>query len=185
VDFGERLMGAAAQLVEILLELHRVRVGVAGLQSRKRAEQAARDANVRRLEAQIEVVVRQRADALLDARGFASPSLRHADQDTRNRPHAIRPSKTDAGVELSEIFREPERSKAIGHLLFTLGPHPALVYASARSPRSSFAEFVGLTPCLRQRLARTNQTTSARRPKGSGCESHTVPPLSAGSRVHC
>src|SRR5215472_6356505 len=65
VDFGERLAGALPQLVPRLLERHRVRAGIAGPQPRERAEQTARDADVRRLEADVEVVVRARAVALL------------------------------------------------------------------------------------------------------------------------
>ena len=65
VDFGEWLARALAQLVEHLLERHQVRVGIARLEARKRAEQARRHADVGGFEAQIEVVVRQRAVAPL------------------------------------------------------------------------------------------------------------------------
>src|SRR5436190_5771987 len=58
VHFGQRLIGALAQFVEDLFERHRVRAGIAGLEARERAEQAAGDADVRGLEAQIEVVKR-------------------------------------------------------------------------------------------------------------------------------
>src|SRR5204863_10208151 len=56
---------ALPELVPRLLERHRVRPGVAGPEPRKRAEQAARDAHVRRFEADVEVVVGARAVALL------------------------------------------------------------------------------------------------------------------------
>ena len=65
VDFGQRLAGALPQLVPRLLERHRVRPGIAGTQPRERAEQAARDADVGRLEPDVEVVVGARAVALL------------------------------------------------------------------------------------------------------------------------
>ena len=69
VDFGEGLMGTLPQLVPRLLERHRVRPVVAGLQPRERAEEAAGDADVGRFEADIEVVVRPRAVASSRARG--------------------------------------------------------------------------------------------------------------------
>ena len=65
VQLGERLIGALAQLVPRLLERHRVGLGHAGLQTRERAEQTARLADVGRLEAQVVVEVGARAVALL------------------------------------------------------------------------------------------------------------------------
>ena len=66
MQLGERLVGALAQLVPGLLERHRVRVAASvGLQPRERAEQAARLADVGRLEAQVVVEVGARAVALL------------------------------------------------------------------------------------------------------------------------
>src|SRR5262249_40884520 len=65
VDLGERLMRAPAQLLPRLLERHRVRAGVARLEARERAEQTTGDADVRRLEADVEIEVRPRAVALL------------------------------------------------------------------------------------------------------------------------
>ncbi len=61
VDFGQGLMGTAAQLVPDLLERHRVRARITRLEPRERAEQAAGDTDVGRLEADVEVVVRARA----------------------------------------------------------------------------------------------------------------------------
>ena len=58
VDFGEGLMGTAAQLVPDLLERHRVRARITRLEPRERAEEAAGDTDVGRLEADVEVVVR-------------------------------------------------------------------------------------------------------------------------------
>ena len=82
VDFGERLVGALAQLVEHLLERHRVRAGVAGPQPRERTEETARHADVRRFEPQVEVVVRHARRAAARARD--SPASRpRADPDTR------------------------------------------------------------------------------------------------------
>ena len=65
VDFGERLVGALTQLVEDLLERERVGLRIVGLQARKRAEQAARFADVGRFEPQVVVVERRRAMPLL------------------------------------------------------------------------------------------------------------------------
>ena len=65
VQLGERLIGAATQLVPRLLERHRVGRGVGRLQPRERAEQTARDADVGRLEPQVVVEVRARGVALL------------------------------------------------------------------------------------------------------------------------
>ena len=65
VNFRERLARALPQLVEHLFERHQVRVGIARLQARKRAEQARRHAHVGGFEPEIEVVVRQRAVAAL------------------------------------------------------------------------------------------------------------------------
>ena len=65
VEFGQRLVRALTQLVPRLLERHRVRLGHPGLQPRERAEQAARLADVGRLETQVVVEVGARAVALL------------------------------------------------------------------------------------------------------------------------
>ena len=59
VDLGERLIGTLTKLVEHLIERQRVCVGVARLEPRKRAEQAAGHADVGGLEAQVVVVKRQ------------------------------------------------------------------------------------------------------------------------------
>ena len=65
VDLGQRLVRALAQLVPRLLERHRVGAVVARLEAGERAEQAARDADVGRLEADVVVVEGARAVALL------------------------------------------------------------------------------------------------------------------------
>ena len=57
VDLGERLVRALPQLVEHLLERQRVSGRRLRRQPRERAEQAARDADVGRLEPDVEVVV--------------------------------------------------------------------------------------------------------------------------------
>ena len=57
VDFGERLVRAGAELVPGLLERQRVRALVARLQPRERAEEAAGDTDVRRLDADVVVEV--------------------------------------------------------------------------------------------------------------------------------
>ena len=49
VELGEGLVGTLPKLVPGLLEGHRVRLGHAGFETRKRAEQAARLADIRRL----------------------------------------------------------------------------------------------------------------------------------------
>src|SRR5262245_45958692 len=58
MDFRQRLLRPAAQLVEDLIEGHRVRIGIARTKTRERAEEAARRTHVRRLEPEVEVVVR-------------------------------------------------------------------------------------------------------------------------------
>jgi hypothetical protein len=65
VQFGERLVGAASKLVPRLFERHRIGRSIRRLKARKRAEQAARDADVGRLETQVVVEVGARAVALL------------------------------------------------------------------------------------------------------------------------
>jgi hypothetical protein len=65
VQLRERLIGAPPQLVPRLLEGHRVRARHSGLQARERAEQAARHAHVRRLDAEVVVEIRVRAVPLL------------------------------------------------------------------------------------------------------------------------
>jgi hypothetical protein len=65
VDFGERLACPLPQLFPGLLERHRVRARIAGAQPRKRTEQTARDAHVRRFQPDVEVVVGACAVALL------------------------------------------------------------------------------------------------------------------------
>ena len=98
VDFGERLVRALPQLVPRLLERHRVRAGVARLQPRERAEQAARDADVGRLEADV-VVVEGAAAVPLLALAVREP----ADGQqigASNRRHAVVESQPLAGVEL-------------------------------------------------------------------------------------
>ena len=82
VDFGERLVGALPQLVPRLLERHRVRAVVAGLQPRERAEEAARDADVGRFETDVEVVVGPRAVPLL-ALAVREPAERQQCPDSR------------------------------------------------------------------------------------------------------
>ena len=98
VDFGERLVGALPQLVPRLLERHRVGAGVARLQPRERAEQAARDADVGRLEADVVVVEGARAVALL-ALAVGQPAdgeqIRRLEQ-----PDAVGEIEAHAGVEL-------------------------------------------------------------------------------------
>jgi hypothetical protein len=65
VQLGERLVGTLAQLVPGLFERHRVRLGHAGLESREGAEQAARLADVGRLEPEVVVEVGPRPVTLL------------------------------------------------------------------------------------------------------------------------
>ena len=82
VDLGERLMGALPQLVPRLLERHRVGAVVARLEAGERAEQAARDADVGRLEADVVVVEGSRAVPLLALRGWRA-SRRRGDPGSR------------------------------------------------------------------------------------------------------
>ena len=65
VHFGDGLAGALPELVEDLLDRHRVRAGHALLQPRERAEQARRFADVGRFEPQVVIEVGPRAVAPL------------------------------------------------------------------------------------------------------------------------
>src|SRR5262245_266091 len=56
VDFGQWLMSANAQFVPGLLERHRIRTGITGFEPSERTKQAARDADVSRLEPDVVVV---------------------------------------------------------------------------------------------------------------------------------
>ncbi len=98
VDFGQRLPVALAQLVPRLLERHRVRPGVARTEPRERAEQAARDADVGRLEPDVEVVIRARPVPLL-ALAVREPAEGER-VGTVEQAHAVLEAQTDALVEL-------------------------------------------------------------------------------------
>ena len=98
VDLGERLIAALAQLLPGLLERHRVGAGRAFLEPRERAEQAARLADVGRLEAQVVVVEGARAVPLL---ALAVGELADGEQVGRlEQADAVGELQADAGVEL-------------------------------------------------------------------------------------
>ena len=110
VDLGERLIGSAAELPPDLFERHRVGIGVARLQPRERAEQAARDADVRRFDPDVVVVVGPGRVA-----PFTLPVGEPAEREQIGRveqPHAIFEIETDAGVELLGNVRQPRRGHA-------------------------------------------------------------------------
>ena len=125
VDFGERLVAARAQLVPGLLERHRVGAGVAGLQPRERAEQAARHADVGRFEADVVVVVGAARRAAARARGWPA-SRRPADRAIRTagrrrrgrdgrRRRACRRCRRGRRRETGGIANRVIESSVIGH----------------------------------------------------------------------
>src|SRR5262249_37078057 len=92
---------------------HRVRLRVARPQPRERAEQAAGLADVRRLEPQIEVVVRTRVVALL-ALAIGQPA--HRVQVWRlEQPDAVIEGQALAGLDLRGDVGEPEGLKTALH----------------------------------------------------------------------
>ena len=116
VHFGERLIAAHAQLLPRLFHRHRVRAGIAGTQPRERAEQTARDADVRRLDADVVVVVRQIAVPPLP---LAVGERRHGEQiGMLEEPHAV-------------LEREP---LAVLELLGNFAQHHAIVSQPAAIP---------------------------------------------------
>ena len=113
VDFGERLVGALPQLVPRLLERHRVGAGIARLEPRERAEQAARHADVGRLEADV-VVVEGAAAVPLLALAIGQP----ADGQQIGASNSRTPSSSVealAGVELVGDVEEAGGGEASVH----------------------------------------------------------------------
>ncbi len=108
VDFGERLVRPLPELVPRLLERHRVRAGIAWLQPRERAEQTARDADVRRFEADVVVVEGPRA---VTAFAFAVGQPADGEQvGTLEQTHAIPEIETYTSLELFLDVRKPSRA---------------------------------------------------------------------------
>jgi hypothetical protein len=116
VYFGQGLIGALPQLVPGLLERHRVGPGIAGLKASKRAEEAACDADVGRLEADVEVVVRAGAVALL-ALPVREPAQRE-EIGTLEEPHAIVERQPLAAVQLVRDPAESQRAQSSVHRKF-------------------------------------------------------------------
>src|SRR5437868_13435309 len=91
MDFGQRLVGPLPELVPRLLERHRVRAGIAGLQARERAEKATGNADVGGFETDVVVVegpaavtllaltVRQPADGQQIRRFEETPAVLHVE----------------------------------------------------------------------------------------------------------
>ena len=119
VDFGERLVGALPQLVPRLLERHRVRAIVPRLEACKRTEQAARDADVRRLEADVVVVERPRAVALL-ALAIRQPADRQ-EVGTLEKPDALAQIETLASIELRGNVEETGVGETLIHRVIGSG----------------------------------------------------------------
>ena len=113
VDFGERLVGALAQLVPRLLERHRVRALVAGLQSREGAEEAACDADVGRLETDVVVVERLRAVAFF-ALAIGEPSHRQQIAALEE-PDPVSEAESLATIELPRDVQETGVREAAVH----------------------------------------------------------------------
>jgi hypothetical protein len=110
MDFGERLMSAAAQLVPGLLVRHRVRPWIAGAQARERAEQTRGHADVRGLDADVVVVVGARAVTLL-ALAVRQPA--NGEQIGRlEQAHAVGERQSLAGGEFVGDVGEAGRLKA-------------------------------------------------------------------------
>ena len=118
VDFGERLMRALAQLVPRLFERHRVGAGVAGLQARERAEQAAGDADVGRFEPDVVVVEGAARRAASRARGWPA-SRRPADRAVEQ-PDAVVEVRRTPASSLSAMSRRPACGET-GHASGELG----------------------------------------------------------------
>src|SRR5207253_10835466 len=112
MNFGERLVTPLAQLVPRLLERHRVRAAVARLEPRKGAEEATRDADVGRLQPDIEVVERAAAVPPL-ALAIGEPADREQ-VGTVKQAHAFVERQPDAGVELVSDISETGRAKTSG-----------------------------------------------------------------------
>ena len=109
VDFGEGLGGAAAELVPGFVERHRVGAGVAGLEPRERAEEAARHADVGRLDADVVVVEGLRAVPLL-AFAIGQPAHRQ-EVGTVEKPHTVGEIEPDAGIQLVRNVRKAGGSR--------------------------------------------------------------------------
>ena len=109
VDLGERLVGALPQLVPRLLERHRVGAVVAGLQAGERAEQAARDADVGRLEADVVVVEGAGAVPLL-ALAVGEPADGERDRGVEQ-PDALGEIEALAGDRVSPRCRGDRRTR--------------------------------------------------------------------------
>ena len=116
VDFGERLVGALPQLVPGLVERHRVGAGIARLQPRERAEQAAGDADVGRLEADVVVVVGAAAVPLL-ALAVGEPADREQIGRTRTAGRRRRESRRSPASSLSAMSRRPAAARRRMHLI--------------------------------------------------------------------
>ena len=110
VNLGERLVGSRSQFLEHLIQRHRVGVRIAGLETRERAEEATRDADVRRLEPQIEVVERSAAMSLL-ALAIRQPAD-GVHIVTFEQTHAVLERQTLRGIDFVGDVCEPDRVKA-------------------------------------------------------------------------
>jgi hypothetical protein len=106
VDFGERLVGALAQLVPGLLERHGVRIGIARFQSSEGTEETARYADVRGFQADIEVVVGSRAVPFL-ALAIRQPSERQQVR-TLEQTDTIVERQPDARFEFAIDILQPK-----------------------------------------------------------------------------
>ena len=105
VDFGERLVRALPQLGEHLLEAHRVRAGVAGTQTRKRAEETRRFADVGRLEPQ--VVIEIRAVAVTP---FAFAIRQRAQGQQIRRLEQVTPSSNVSRSPAGDLFADVSKA---------------------------------------------------------------------------
>jgi hypothetical protein len=159
VDLGERLVGAGPQLVEDLLERQRVGPVVARLEPRERTEEAAGDADVGRLEADVEVVVRAAAVPLL-ALAVGEPAERVGVGATEEADAVLEPEPR-SGVQLVGDLAQPEGFDPLQHNL--------AIVPSAFFPQPSVLLFRCYTP--------GEQLTLSPAASGSGCKSHAVPPL--------
>src|SRR5207245_2801050 len=151
-------------LVPCLLERHRVRAGIARLQSRERAEETARDADVRRLESNVEVIERAAAVTLL-ALAVGQPADREQ-IGTVEQADAVRKRQADTRIELLRDVGETSDCEPKMHR--ARNPTP--------DPRQDMPKI-----CIRSDRAR-GPSSSAMRMR-CHCPSTTSPPLTCSVRL--
>jgi hypothetical protein len=111
VHLGQRLVLPGAQLLEHLLEGHGVGAGISWLQPRERAEQAAGDANVGRLEPDVVVVV---GAGTVPPFPFAVRESAHGEEiRCLEEAHTVFQVEPDAGFDLGGDILEASRRQSV------------------------------------------------------------------------